>query len=113
MPAPEKGNVAPYAPSSAFFLSAFTIPLGFQLLGSFAPLPIIPITYTIEGISDKKIIKLYAASPGLQCISLYEFITRISWPRDQAQASGGGGMFGAEAMIEDDLEEDSDAFEGI
>ncbi|KOM58026.1 hypothetical protein LR48_Vigan11g105900 [Vigna angularis] len=58
---------------------------------------------------------LYAAYPRLRCISLDEFITRMSWLRDQAQASGGGDMFGAEAMAEDDeddLEEDSDAFEG-
>ncbi|KOM50035.1 hypothetical protein LR48_Vigan08g086200 [Vigna angularis] len=55
---------------------------------------------------------LYAASPGLQCMSLDEFITRMSWPGDQAQVSGGGDTFGAEAMADDDLEEDSDAFEG-
>ncbi|KOM26382.1 hypothetical protein LR48_Vigan263s000500 [Vigna angularis] len=35
-------------------------------------------------------VKLYAASLGIQCISLDEFITRMSWPGDQAQASEGG-----------------------
>ncbi|KOM40770.1 hypothetical protein LR48_Vigan04g096800 [Vigna angularis] len=33
---------------------------------------------------------LYDASPGLQCMSLDEFNTHMSWPRDQARASGGG-----------------------
>ncbi|KOM47749.1 hypothetical protein LR48_Vigan07g145400 [Vigna angularis] len=57
---------------------------------------------------------LYAASPRLQCISLDEFITHMSWLGDQAQASGGGGTFGAEAMAKDDEDdrEDLDAFKG-
>ncbi|KOM48121.1 hypothetical protein LR48_Vigan07g182500 [Vigna angularis] len=48
----------------------------------------------------------------IECISLDEFITRMSMHGDKAQVCGGGGTSGAEAMAEDDLEEDSDAFKG-
>ncbi|KOM40669.1 hypothetical protein LR48_Vigan04g086700 [Vigna angularis] len=37
-------------------------------------------------------------------------LLKLCW--DQAQASGGGGTSGAEAMAKGDLEEDSDASEG-
>ncbi|KOM47487.1 hypothetical protein LR48_Vigan07g119100 [Vigna angularis] len=65
-------------------------------------------------VSDKQFSDGQFVIANSSCISLDEFITRMSWPEDQAQASGGGGMSGAKAMAKDeeDDEEDSNAFEG-
>ncbi|WVY92489.1 hypothetical protein V8G54_031577 [Vigna mungo] len=52
---------------------------------------------------------LASCFPDRQIMSQDDFITHVAWPGDQAHSCGGGDTSaGAQAMEEDDTEEDSD-----